>query len=393
VADAEASSRFVALDVSPDLVAALGKQEIFEPTAIQVAALPVLRAGKDAYLHAETGTGKTLAYLLPLFERIDPQLAATQLAIVAPTHELSIQIQRQCTDLAQNSGRALRILLLIGGTSMDRQVEKLKKKPHVVVGSPGRIRELIGKGKLKAAHLRAIVVDEADRLLHEESLPALKAILQAAPRDRQLVFASATQDQKTRDTIAGFAPDLVMLEAGETAVNANIEHLYVVCEERDKPDVLRKLLHALKPERAMIFADRADTAELVAARLAHHKIPTADLSAAMDKLDRKRAMDEFRSGAVPVLLASDVAARGLDIKGISHVFNLDVPAQSKAYLHRVGRTARAGAAGQAVTLVTPGEQRLIRRYRNQLGIALTRVEVSGGRVLADDDSDWSDETG
>jgi len=383
---------FAALDVSPDLVAALGKQEIFEPTAIQVAALPVLRAGRDAYLHAETGTGKTLAYLLPLFERIDAGLAATQLAIVAPTHELSIQIQRQCTDLAQNSGRPLRILLLIGGTSMDRQVEKLKKKPHVVVGSPGRIRELIGKGKLKAAHLRAIVVDEADRLLHEESLPALKAILQAAPRDRQLVFASATQDQKTRDTIATFAPGLVMLEAGEAAVNANIEHLYIVCEERDKPDVLRKLLHALKPERAMIFADRADTAELVAARLAHHKIPTADLSAAMDKLDRKRAMDDFRSGAVPVLLASDVGARGLDIKGISHVFNLDVPAQSKAYLHRVGRTARAGAAGQAVTLVTPGEIRLVRRYRNQLGIALTRVELDHGRVVAIDDSDWSDES-
>ncbi len=383
---------FAELDLSPDLVAALGKQGIAEPTAIQVAALPVLRAGKDAYLHAETGTGKTLAYLLPLFDRIDAGLAATQLAILAPTHELAIQIQRQCTDLAQNSGRALRILLLIGGTSMDRQVEKLKKKPHVVVGSPGRIRELLGKGKLKAAHLRAIVVDEADRLLHEESLAAVKAILQAAPRDRQLVFASATQDQKTRDTIAGFAPGLVMLEAGEAAVNANIEHLYVVCEERDKPDVLRKLLHALKPGRAMIFADRADTAELVAAKLAHHRIPTADLSAAMDKLDRKRAMDDFRSGDVPVLLASDVAARGLDIKGISHVFNLDVPAQSKVYLHRVGRTARAGAAGQAVTLVTPGEQRLIRRYRNQLGIALTRVEVTGGRVLAVDDSDWSDES-
>ena len=113
----------------------------------------------------------------------------------------------------------------------------------------------------------------------------------------------------------------------------------------------------------------------------------------MDKLDRKQAMDDFRSGRVPVLIASDVAARGLDIKGVTHVFNLDVPTQSKAYLHRVGRTARAGATGQAVTLVTPGEQRLIRRYRNQLGIALTRVEVTGGRVLAVDDSDWSDETG
>ncbi len=387
----QSSTTFEALEVSPDLIAALGKQEITVPTAIQVAALPVLRAGGDAYLHAETGTGKTLAYLLPLFDRIDPTLAATQAAIIAPSHELAIQIQRQCTDLAQNSGRAIRILLLIGGTSMDRQLEKLKKKPHLVVGSPGRIKELIARGKLKAQHLRAIVVDEADRLVHEESLPVVRAILEAAPRDRQLIFASATHDQKTRDTIATFAPNLVLLEAGVAAVNENIEHLFIVCEERDKPDVLRKLLHALAPERAMVFADRADTAEQVATKLAHHKIPAADLSAALDKLTRKRAMDDFRSGAVRVLLASDVGARGLDIKGVTHVFNLDVPAQSKVYLHRVGRTARAGAAGVAITLVTPGEQRLVRRYRNQLGVTLQRVEVREGRVSAIDDSDWSDE--
>ena len=390
--DAGAAPGFAALDVSPDLVAALARQEITVPTAIQVAALPVLFAGGDAYLHAETGTGKTLAYLLPLFERIDPALAATQVAIVAPTHELAIQIQRECTTLAQDSGRPIRCLLLIGGTSMDRQVEKLKKKPHLVVGSPGRIRELIAKGKLKPQHLRSIVIDEADRLMHEESLPAVRAILAAAPRDRQLVFASATHDQKTRATIATFAPGLVLLEAGLTAVNPNIEHLYVVCEERDKPDLLRKLLHALKPERAMVFADRADTAEIVASKLAHHRIPTADLSAALDKQARKAAMDGFRSGAVRVLLASDVGARGLDIEGVTHVFNLDVPAQSRSYLHRVGRTARAGASGHAVTLVTPGEQRLIRRYRNQLGIALERVEVREGRVWSLDDTDWSDES-
>src|SRR6185369_3386662 len=138
------------LQIPSALVAALAKQEISEPTPIQVAALPVLLAGKDAYLHAETGTGKTLAYLLPLFCRLDLELAATQIVIIAPTHELAIQIQRQCCDLAQNAGWAVRSLLLIGGTSMDRQIDKLKKKPQVVVGSPGRVAELIAMGKLKA---------------------------------------------------------------------------------------------------------------------------------------------------------------------------------------------------------------------------------------------------
>src|SRR2546426_671586 len=214
---------FAEIGVRPELVAALAKQQITEPTAIQIAALPVLLAGKDAYLNAETGTGKTLAYLLPIFCRLDAKQEATQVLIVAPTHELAIQIQRQCCDLAQNAGWPIRSLLLIGGTSLDRQIDKLKKKPHIGVGSPGRIRE----------------------------------------------------------------------------------HLYLVCEERDKPEVLRKLLHALRPQRAMVFVHRNETAEKVAAKLAYHQIPVADLHGASDKRDRKQAMDDFRSARVRVLIASD----------------------------------------------------------------------------------------
>jgi ATP-dependent RNA helicase DeaD len=373
---------FAELGVGPELVAALARQQITEPTAIQVAALPVLLAGRDAYLNAETGTGKTLAYLLPIFRRLDAQQGATQAVIVAPTHELAIQIQRQCCDLAQNAGWPVRTLLLIGGTPMDRQVDKLKKRPHLVVGSPGRIRELIDMGKLKAQGVRSVVIDEADRLLAAESLPAIRAILQAAPRGRQLIFASATEQPESAAVLATLAPDLVMLQTGAAPVNENIEHLYLVCERRDKPDVLRKLVHALCPERALVFVHRNETAEEVAAKLAHHRIPAADLHAAADKRDRKQAMDDFRSARVQVLIASDVAARGLDIKGVTHVFNLDVPTQSKAYLHRVGRTARAGARGQAVTLMTADETRLVRRYERELGIAMRQVRVREGRVIA-----------
>lgn len=373
---------FTDLQVHPELIAALTRQQIADPTPIQIVGLPVLLAGQDAYLHAETGTGKTLAYLLPIFCRLDAQQAATQAVIVAPTHELAIQIQRQCCDLAQNAGWPIRSLLLIGGTSTDRQIDKLKKKPHVVVGSPGRIGELIGKGKLKTQHVRSIVIDEADRLLNEESLQAIRAIIQAAPATRQLVFASATLEPQSTAVIATLAPDLVMLQAGAAAVNENIEHLYLVCEERDKPDELRKLLHALDPERAIVFVHRNDLAGKIAAKLAHHHIPTADLNAALDKQDRKHAMDGFRSGEIRVLIASDVAARGLDIKGVTHIFNFDVPTLSKAYLHRVGRTGRAGAKGLAVTLVTEIEARVIRRYQEELGIVMQCVRMREGRVIA-----------
>lgn len=373
---------FTDLQVPPDLIAALAKQQIEEPTPIQSAALPVLLSRRDAYLHAETGTGKTLAYLLPIFCRLDATQAATQAIIVAPTHELAIQIQRQCTDLAQNAGWPIRTLLLIGGTSLDRQLDKLKKKPHLVVGSPGRIGELIGRGKLKAQHVRTIVIDEADRLLSDESLASVRAIIQAAPPARQLVFASATLESQSTEVIATLAPDLAMLQAGAAAVNENIEHLYLVCEERDKPDELRKLLHALEPERAIVFVHRNDVAEKIADKLAHHHIPAADLNSALDKQERKRAMDGLRSGAIGVVIASDVAARGLDIKGVTHVFNFDAPTLSKAYLHRVGRTGRAGAKGLAVSLLTEVEARVVRRYQEELGIVLQRVRMREGRLIA-----------
>jgi superfamily II DNA/RNA helicase len=288
---------------------------------------------------------------------------------------------------------------LIGGTATARQIEKLKAKPHVVVGSPGRIVELIERGKLKTTHLRAIVIDEADRLLQDESLKWMQKIVGLAPPARQLIFASATIEAQTREVLATLSPEAVMLSPSTAvtgrsagAVNENIQHLYLICEERDKPDTLRKLLHAFDIPRSIVFVHRNEVAERVAAKLAHHKLAVADLSAGLDKLDRKHAMDGIRSGAINIMIASDLAARGLDIPAVTHVFNLDVPTTSKAYLHRVGRTGRApagsslarrsvaGAQGTAVSLLTEIEARLVRRYEQELGIIMQRVKVRDGHI-------------
>ncbi|MDP9013073.1 MAG: DEAD/DEAH box helicase, partial [Pseudomonadota bacterium] len=321
-------------------------------------------------------------YLLPLFSRIDPAQAATQVVIVAPTHELAIQIHRQSCELALNAACAIRSVLLIGGTATDRQIDKLKAKPHVVVGSPGRIVELIERGKLKTAHIRAVVIDEADRLLNDESLNWIQKIVSAAAPARQLIFASATIEQQTRQVLETLAPDVVMLRAGAAAVNENIEHLYLVCESRDKPDMLRKLLHALDVPRSIVFVHRNDVAEEVASKLTHHKLAVADLNSELSKMDRKRAMDGIRNGDIRIMIASDLAARGLNLPGVTHVFNLDVPTMSKAYLHRVGRTARAGAKGTAVSLVTETEARLIRRYEQDLGISLQCIRIFNGKITS-----------
>lgn len=371
---------FAELDMPPALIAALEKQGITEALDIQITALPLLKAGRNAYLNSETGTGKTLAYLLPLFHGIDPALSATQVLIIAPTHELALQIQRQACDLAVNARWPLRTLLLIGGTSLDRQIEKLKKKPHIVVGSPGRIRDLIGSGKLKTRAVRSVVMDEADRLLCGETSGAVRAILHAVPGSPQMIFVSATEQEESAQEIRALAPDVVMLRTAAAPVNAMIEHQYLICEERDKPDVLRKLLSAIQPDRAIVFVHHNEAAERVAAKLAHHQVSVADLHGAFLKTERSRAMNDFRAGRVRVLMASDVAARGLDIPGVTHIFNLDAPTRSKDYLHRVGRTARAGARGLAVSLLTQQEIRLVRRYAEDLGITLTEIELSQGAV-------------
>ena len=375
---------FSDLGIAPALESALAADGITEPTAIQVEAIPALLAGKNAYLSAETGTGKTLAYLLPLFAQIDPGQRALQVIVVVPTHELAMQIFAVGRDLAQQAGLPIRVQALIGGVSTKRQLEKLKSKPHIIVGTPGRISELIKIRKIKPHTVKSIIVDEVDRLLVGESLTEIRGIIKATLRERRLVFVSATQRAETSQEAAVLAPDLVQIRAGADQVNAAIEHFYIECEERDKPEVLRKLLRALRPERAIVFMHRTANAEVLAAKLAYHQIAVVDLHGAHDNARRKKAIDDFRQADAKVLIASDIAARGLDIRGVSHVFNFDIPTQSKDYLHRVGRTSRAGSAGCAVSLMTAQELRLVKRYRSELDIALRVGHLSRGVFNVED---------
>jgi superfamily II DNA/RNA helicase len=375
------TTSFADLGVPEPLITALSKKSITEPTPIQVAALPILAAQKETYLKAETGTGKTLAYLLPIFAKINCDLPHAQSIIVAPTYELAIQIHRQCTDLSQLSGMPVKSILLIGGTPKDRQLDKLKKKPHIIVGSIGRICDLIDDNRLKVHHVRTIVIDEADKILLSEALGGLRQIIRSTLKERSLIFVSATEESETKHVIESLAPSLVRIEARRESVNPNIEHFYLVCEERDKPEFVRKLIHAMKATRSIVFVHKNESAELLASKLAHHKLRVADLHGAQDKEDRKRAMDAIRKGSVDVLIASDVAARGLDIEGVSHVFNLDAPTESDGYLHRVGRTGRAGKSGIALSLLSGMQVRVVRRYEKELGIRMQRVVVREGQVF------------
>jgi len=377
---------FTDLGISDALVQALGKEGIADPMPIQIEAIPALIEGKDAYVSAETGTGKTLAYLLPIFGKIDPSIVNAQAIILAPTHELASQIHQQVLRLAQNSGLPIKSLLLIGGTNTKRQIEKLKKKPQLIVGSVGRILELIRIKKLKVPAVGTVVVDEADRLLYGESLEGVRDILQALPSKPQLVFASATEQVASSAESENLAPGLARLSVGANQVNTDIQHLYFISEERSKADLLRRLIRATEPERALVFVHRNKDAELVKAKMENYNIPVADIHGTHDKLVRKKAMDDIRSGKVNVLIASDLAARGLDIKGVTHIFNYDAPSSSKDYLHRAGRTGRAGEQGYAISLMTEQETRLVNRYESELGIELVEAIIREGRIFAADET-------
>ena len=381
---------FASLGIVPELEKALTLEKITEPTDIQAQAIPVLLDGKDAYVSSETGTGKTLAYLLPLLQMIDPTQKTVQAMIIAPTHELAMQIQREAHSLAEHSGLGVRTQALIGNVAVKRQLEGLKKKPHLVVGSAGRMLHLIDLKKLKAQTVVMVVVDEVDRLLCGDSLGNIRKLIEKTSRERQLVFASATAQNESSREAEAITHDLVRVHVGSNRVSPTIEHFYLVCEERDKPDYLRKLIHALDPLRSIAFVHRNLTAEVIADKLAFHKLSVVDIHGSHDKLSRKQALDDLRNGTAKILIASDVAARGLDIKDVTHIFNVDIPSNGKDYLHRVGRTGRAGATGTAISLVTAQEVRLVKRFQQELDIFMQPIRLAKGAVIPDDSHDATD---
>ena len=371
---------FTQFGLPPTLVQALSARSLDVPLPVQEAALPLLMAGKSAMLVSRTGSGKTLAYLLPILAGINPESMQLQAVVLAPTHELAMQIHRVATELARDAGLGVRVQSLIGGAAVSRQIDGLKKKPHLVIGSAGRMTHLMELGKLKLKDANWLVLDEADRLLIEEGLEHIRKITAELGPETRFVFVSATEGPATTRIARGLAPHLEFVRLHD-AISPAIRHCYLVCEERDKIDWLRKALRGLTPQRALVFVHRGASAERMAERLDYHQLAVADLHGAKDKFDRQAALDDFRKGKSQVLIASDIAARGLDIAGMELVVNVDVPSQSRDYLHRAGRTGRAGAAGLVLSLMTEAESRLAKRYADELGIVMEQVQIVRGSLL------------
>ena len=365
---------FQALGLSDKRSEALARQGITAPTDIQVQAYPTLSNQQDAWLSAPTGSGKTLAYLLPLLERIDSSTKDLQLAVLSPTQELAVQIHDCIRLLANDYEPALRCQLLIGNASVVRQKEKLKKKPHVVVGTVGRMLELNIQRKLKLHKCHMIVIDEADNMLADDSIDDVEAFLKTTPRDqRQIVFTSATEKGDAFCTAQSIGKDLHWHQAQTQPTVPTIEHSVIEARYHNKARTLHQFIKTARPERAIAFVHRNESAEELGADLERRHLHVEVLHAGLSKFERQTALEQFRSGQVKLLIASDVAARGLDIKGVTHIINVDLPSDSNDYLHRVGRTGRMGESGHALSLASDDEMKLIRRYERDLKIEVREV--------------------
>ncbi|HWR39798.1 MAG TPA: DEAD/DEAH box helicase [Patescibacteria group bacterium] len=373
---------FAGLGVITPLIAGLGKRNITIPTEIQSEVIPGILSGKSLIAQSPTGTGKTLAYLIPLFQRIDRERRENQVIVLAPTHELVIQIQRQIEQLATDSEVGVTSASIIGNVNILRQIEKLKEKPQIIVGSAGRILELIQKKKIKAQTVRSIVIDEADRLLDDSNRDLVKAVIKTTLKDRQLLLFSATITPATQEQAQALMPESEVIVAGEQRVAAEIDHCYLVAEQREKIELLRKLVHGIHGAQALVFLNKSDQIEMAVSKLTHHGLNAAGLFGSSSKNDRQKALTDFRNRKVQLLVASDLAARGLDIFGVEYIISMDIPEEPEMYLHRAGRTGRAGAKGTSVVLLNPQELQHVATYERKLGIRFAARKMLRGEMVA-----------
>ena len=379
--DTSMINTFDKLGLDAALIEGLKKEGIDVPTDIQTEVIPWAMQNRDIVGQSQTGSGKTLAFVLPLFHKVDTGKREMQALILAPTHELVMQIDGQIKLLAQDSGKPVTSAAIIGEVNITRQIDKLKEKPHIIVGSAGRILELIKLRKISAHTVKTIVIDEGDRMLDEHNLGVVKDVIKTTMRDRQLMAFSATMNEKALNIAKELMkePYIIRIE-DKGAAGMDIEHMYIVAEQRDKIEVLRKLTAAVKPQRAIVFINKSDELQLMTTKLQYHHINAFGIFGSASKEERKKALDGFRRGDINVLVASDIAARGLDIKGLTHIINMDLPADPQGYLHRVGRTGRMGEKGTAISIVTEKEIPFLKKCERNLGVKITEKAMLRGQI-------------
>ena len=380
---------FSNLGLKESIIQILSNLDISTPSLIQQKTIPEVLQNKNVVFESETGTGKTFAYLLPLIQNLENcKSNEDKIIILAPTYELASQIK-----LTASQVTSLKASLFIGGTPIKRQIEVLKDKPQIIIGNPSRILELIHLKKLKTSNVRALVLDEADRLVSVEIADETKKLISTIPCDAQFIACTATLNQNTKHTLKGLFSNLSeIILPKEDILSKKITHYALFAESRDKISTLKSFILAENPEKLLVFTSRADQVENIAQKLQYKKVDCMALHAKTDKKERKAAIDRFRNGKCRILITSDLASRGLDIPGITHIVQMDLPSNEDFFVHRSGRTARAGKSGINVVIGDEYEMRKYAALEKKFGLKVyPKMLYKGKLVNPSDIQDFSEE--
>lgn len=370
------------MNIEKGLIAALESQSIKKPTNVQEAVSDKIIQHKDLIVQSETGSGKTLAYLLPIFEKYKEIVKMNQVIILVPTHELAMQVHRQVELLAKYSLIPVKSAVIMGDVNIERQILKLKEKPQIIIGTAGRILELIKKKKIAAHTVKTIVIDEADKLLDKNNVENVKAVIKCTMKDRQLLFFSASMPTNAVTVASEMSNDAQVLRMTTTEkIPKNIEHIYLVVERRDKLETLKKLVRILKSKKAIIFINKASDIEEATQKLVYQGLKAECIHGSNLKEDRKKAVESFKNNKINYLIATDIAARGLHFEGIDTVFHISIPEDPMDYLHRAGRTGRNGSAGTNILIITKEELSRIKLYQKTFSINIVPKKMYQGKLV------------
>ena len=355
--------KFSELGLNAELLKSIEQMGFEEATPIQEQTIPLALQGLDVIGQAQTGTGKTAAFGLPMLQKIDNNNKVIQGIVIAPTRELAIQTQEELYRLSRD--KKVSVQVVYGGADINRQIRTLKNKPQIIVGTPGRLLDHIKRKTIRLDHIETLVLDEADEMLNMGFLEDIEAILSETPAERQTLLFSATMPDSIKKIGVKFmhAPEHVKIKASHTAANL-IDQYFVKCKDFEKFDTMTRLFDVQNPELAIVFGRTKRRVDELSKGLELRGYRAEGIHGDLTQQKRMSVLNAFKTGNLDILVATDVAARGLDISGVTHVYNYDIPQDPESYVHRIGRTGRAGKEGMSVTFVTPNEMDYLRTIEN-----------------------------
>lgn len=365
---------FSNLGINENIVKTLNNNGIKSPTPIQNESIPYILDGKDVIGEAKTGTGKTLAFLIPVFQNISPSNNSTQVLIISPTRELAIQITDEAKKL--NVNNSINILAAYGGKDIGSQVKKLKNNVHLIVATPGRLIDHLKRKNINLSKIKTIVIDEADQMLLMGFKNEIEEIMKSTPKKRQTLCFSATIDSQVKKLAYRYMTDPIFIDIKEATVTVDkIKQEVVETTDRWKQDSLCKVLEEDNPFMAIIFCRTKRRADSLEVGLSERGIKCEKIHSDVPQAKRERIMKSFRNADIQYLIATDVAARGIDVSGVTHIYNYDIPETPESYIHRIGRTGRAGEDGYTCMFVDPKNMPLLNAIEEKLGFKIKRRTI------------------